>query len=37
LQLLRAESWVFETSTIFAPEQARKFRSYPLAEAMSDG
>ena len=32
-----ADSWLVVTSAIFAPEQARKLRAYPLAEAMSEG
>ncbi len=33
----RALSWVVVTSETFAPEQARKLRVRPFAEASSDG
>ena len=32
-----ADSWLVVTSAILAPEQARKLRAYPLAEAMREG
>jgi hypothetical protein len=32
-----ALSWLFVTSATVAPEQARKFRAYPFAAAMSEG